>query len=282
MQLGGTVCLSVPALPAGREAYIKKCLGGGLFLKPYFLLHCQPSARPLASQSMVVRYLIIFCQCLHRGTQGTMTSPTSQHCWEPGQCRQPHFTGGRTKSPSCCVTYLRSHAKSAGSPGQAAQTSIPGPQHGTPPPIVGQHAPTGTRGGGETAPCSRAGPWAPTTGLCWAASKESPSAGAGGKTPSGDRCFFGRAVPRQCSRWLWLLHTHSRWHSPERPRETWGLEAKGPGELQRSWKKADACLTKARSVDKHQERWAFPLAPESTLSSPALASPDDLQLLLVL
>lgn len=61
-----------------------------------------------------------------------------------------------------------------------------------------------------------------------------------------------------------------------------GLQANGPGELQRSWKKANFCLTKSRRVDRLQERWAFLSAPESTQSRPALASLDDLQLLLVL
>lgn len=61
-----------------------------------------------------------------------------------------------------------------------------------------------------------------------------------------------------------------------------GLQANGPEELQRSWKKANFCLTKSRRVDRLQERWAFLSAPESTQSRPALASLDDLQLLLVL
>ena len=159
----------------------------------------------------------------------------------------------------------------------------------------------------------------PHRGALLGCGKGSPSAGAGGKTPSGDRRFFGRAVPRQCSRWSWLPHTRTGTAPKDhvRPRvatvppcrgliPAWpgfqapalakfpaplrlfrllfstGLQANGPGELQRSWKKANACLTKAWRVDRRQERWAFPLAPESTQSCPALASLDDLQLLLVL
>lgn len=55
------------------------------------------------------------------------------------------------------LNQLQSHAKSAGSPGQAAQMSSPSPQHGTRPPVVGLDPPMGMRGVGEAAPRSRAG-----------------------------------------------------------------------------------------------------------------------------
>lgn len=43
-------------------------------------------------------------------------------------------------------------------------------------------------------------------------SKESPSTKAQGKTPTADRQFFGRAIPRYCSQWplACSTHTHTR------------------------------------------------------------------------
>lgn len=94
---GGGVSLAIAASPSSAQ-----CQGSG--------------------QSVVMKYLLTFCQRLPPGTRGTTTSPTSQHCWEPGQCQRPRFTGGRTRPSSCCLTHP-SHTQSASSPGQAAPTA---------------------------------------------------------------------------------------------------------------------------------------------------------------
>lgn len=64
---------------------MKKKRGEGLFLKHRLLFLRLPSTRSVTIQSTVVKCLITFCQWLSPGTQETMTSPTSQHRWEPGQ-----------------------------------------------------------------------------------------------------------------------------------------------------------------------------------------------------
>lgn len=192
--------------------------GGAVFLKPWLLLHHQPSARPLVSQSMVMKYLIIFCQCLHPGTQGAMTSAGSQ-----GSANSLILQVGKPSHKVAALTHLQSHTKSAGSLGWAVQTSTPGPHHRTSPPVVGGSAsPLGALGCRGSSSPQQGQHVSPHCGALLGCSKESPSARAGVKTHSGDWWFFGRAVPRQCSQWPRLPHHHHNQHSPKRSHETWG------------------------------------------------------------
>lgn len=120
-----------------------------------------------------------------------MTSPTSQRCWEPGQCQWPHFTDGRTKSPSCCLMHLEPHTNSASSQGQAAETSAPSMGHHF---LWWLSIPTWARGVGEAAPQQG---WhiSPHCGAVLGCSKGLPSAGMGGKTPSGTGGFLEGLSP---------------------------------------------------------------------------------------
>ena len=185
-----------------------------------------------------------------------------------------------------CVTHLQPHTEPAGSSGRAART---------PTPAQDRHHPRG----GSASPPGRPG-----------CGKESPSAGTGGlweglswgSAPDGHGCPHTHwHSPKDCARAGAATVPLCRelipsWPGSRVPALTKfpapcrlfrllfsaGLQANGPGELQRSWKKANACLTRSRRVESLQERWAFPSATESTQSRPALASLDDLQLLLVL
>lgn len=152
----------------------------------------------------------------------------------------------------------------------------------------------------------------PTKGLCWAVAR-SPQCGSRRQNPLWGQAVFWKGCPQAAL--LWLPHTHSHsttlkdpdghhgagcfnphlvrisstspHHGPSSPQALLAIgqcEFAGEwvGDAQRSWKKGNTCLTKARRVNRRQEPWAFPSALESTQSRPALASLDDLQLLLLL
>lgn len=130
-----------------------------------------------------------------------MTGPTSQHCWEPVQCQWPHFTGGRTQSPSC---YTYSHIQTASSQRRAARSWPPSVGHHL---LCGSASPHG-HGVLEKQLHSRAGTSAPTVGLRWAAARGAHQQERGAKPPRGQGAFWKGCPQAVLPMAMVATHTH--------------------------------------------------------------------------